>query len=90
MDADAASLAAAQKLGFSARPAEGLDELGLATAELTAPANMPLARALKQLRKALPGKALSADVLHFESASPAPARAAAVRLPARPSIRRSA
>lgn len=71
LDPDAASLAAARKLGFAATPAGGLDALGLASAELSAPQGISLSRALKQLRKALPGKTLSADVLHFESASPA-------------------
>lgn len=69
LDADAASLETTRKLGFIARPSEGLDELGLAPVELTAPSGLSLARALRQLRKALPGKTLSADVLHFESAS---------------------
>ncbi|MBT2187450.1 S8 family serine peptidase [Sphingobium nicotianae] len=80
LDPDAASLAAVRKLGFTATPVEGLDALGLATAELTAPQGMSLPRALKQLRKALPGKSLSADVLHFESASAAaPSGGATVR-----------
>lgn len=69
LDADAASLATAQRLGFAAQPVEGLDALGLSSAELTAPQGLSLSRALKQLRKALPGKTLTADTLHFESAS---------------------
>jgi len=71
LDADAASIAAARKLGFGASQSDDLDALGIATAELTVPEGMSLARALKALRKALPGKELSADVLHFESGAAA-------------------
>jgi hypothetical protein len=84
LDADAAALDAARKLGFTARTVDGLDELGLGAAELTAPAGMPLARALARLRSALPGKTLSADVLHFEGASAARASAGGAQVTGRP------
>lgn len=69
LDADAASLATARRLGFSAQPVEVLDALGLSAAELTVPQGLSLSRGLKQLRKVLPDKTLTADTLHFESAS---------------------
>jgi hypothetical protein len=84
LDADATSLDAARKLGFTARTVDGLDELGLGAAELITPAGMPLARALRQLRGALPGKTLSADVLHFEGASAARASSGGAKVIGRP------
>lgn len=69
VDADAASIATARQLGYVANATEGLEDLGLSSAELTVPRDMSLSRALKQLRKALPGKTLTSDALHFESAS---------------------
>ena len=69
VDADNMSLEAAQKLGFSSSGVQQLGNLGLATAELAVPAGVPLRRALVLLRKALPGKTLVADQLHFPSGS---------------------
>jgi hypothetical protein len=69
LDADPASVEAAQRLGFAAGGIQRLDTLGLSTAELTVPAGVPLPRALQLLRKALPGKTLTADQLHFPSGS---------------------
>jgi hypothetical protein len=84
LDTDAASLDAARKLGFTARTVDGLDELGIGAVELTAPSGMPLSRALQQLRGALPGKTLSADVLHFEGASAARASSGGAKVIGRP------
>lgn len=67
LDPDPAALDTARKLGFKAEQTQGLEALGLTSAQLTAPQGMSLTRALKALRKALPGRMLSADPLHFPS-----------------------
>lgn len=65
VDSDAAALEAIRKLGFRAHPVEGLEALGLSSAELDVPQGMKLEAALKSLRKALPGKTFSSDPIHF-------------------------
>ncbi len=67
VDPDPAAIETARGLGFTARPVEGLDALGLAPVELDAPSGLSLAEALKRLRTALPGKTLSSDPIHFPS-----------------------
>lgn len=69
IDADAASLETARQFGFEVRALHALDNLGLATGELTVPSGMALAEALRHLRGVLPGKTLSADQIHFPGAS---------------------
>lgn len=73
-DPDPAAVETARRLGFTVRPVEGLDTLGLAPVELDAPAALSLVGALKRLRAALPGKTLSSDAIHFPSASAKNAR----------------
>ncbi len=69
VDSDPSALEAVRKLGFGARPVEGLDALGLSSAELDVPQDMKLDDALKRLRTALPGKTFSSDPIHFQSAT---------------------
>lgn len=82
IDADPASVEAARRLGFSTDGIQRLETLGLATAELKVPAGISLPRALETLRGALPGKALTADQLHFPSGSQT--RSAPTRAPPPP------
>lgn len=82
LDADAASLETARQLGFGVRALHELDNLGLATGELTVPPGMALAEALRRLRGALPGKTLSADQLHFRGTSSRKPRATSPAGPA--------
>ncbi len=87
LDADPASLAVAERLGFSANPREEFSHLGLASTELGVPSGMDLADAIASLQKALPDKTVTADQLHFPSgtasvaawAAAAPAAAAGIR-----------
>ncbi|MBO9575321.1 MAG: S8 family serine peptidase [Sphingobium sp.] len=67
VDADPGTLDAVRKLGFEARPVQGLEALGLSSAELGVPVGMDLSAALKRLRAALPGKTFSSDPIHFPS-----------------------
>lgn len=80
VDPDEASLAAAKRLGYRTGAAQTLGSLGLSTVELGVPDGTSLSSALKTLRKALPGKTLTADPIHFQSGETAigatsPARA---------------
>ncbi len=68
VDPDTASLAAAQRLGYRAGDTQTLGSLGISTVELDVPDGTSLSSALKALRKALPGKTLTADPIHFPSA----------------------
>jgi len=67
LDPDEPSLATAQRLGYRAGASQTLGALGLSTVELDVPGQTSLAGALKVLRKALPGKTLTADPIHFPS-----------------------
>lgn len=67
LDPDDAALEIARKQGYAVIEQGTLDGLGVAYARLGVPAGVPLARAIGQLRKALPGREISADQLHFQS-----------------------
>lgn len=66
---DAAALASAQAAGYQLVEQGDLDGLGIAYARLATPAGTSLTSALRQLRRLLPGKEISADQLHFPSGS---------------------
>lgn len=70
---DPQALAAAVGAGYRVEEQGDLDGLGLGYARLQAPAGMGLAPALRQLRRLVPGKEISADQIHFTSGSAAPA-----------------
>lgn len=82
IDPDAASLTAAQRLGYRAGETQTLGSLGISAIELDVPQGTSLASALKALRKALPGKTLTADPIHFPSAE----AGANGKVPARPAM----
>lgn len=65
-DISAASLEAAKKAGFTLIGSDEIEGLGIRAIRLAAPNGVPLARALRTLRKAAPGE-WSANQLHFES-----------------------
>jgi hypothetical protein len=67
LDPDASAIAAAQRLGYRAGETQTLGELGLRAVELEIPQGTSLKDALKALRRALPGKELTADPIHFPS-----------------------
>lgn len=67
LDPDAAALDVARRAGYSVIEQGAIEGLGVAYARLGTPDGMPLARAVEGLRKALPGREISADQLHFPS-----------------------
>lgn len=67
IDADAALIAAAQGSGFRLIEQVTLADLDLSYARFAAPANMPLSRALRQMRRLAGGRDVSSDPLHFAS-----------------------
>ncbi|MFK4874005.1 S8 family serine peptidase [Novosphingobium sp. ZW T3_23] len=88
LDPDAQGLAQAAGKGFALIEQGEIADLGIAYARLATPAGLPLARAIADLRRALPGREITADQLHFPSGAAAPgtgrdtgANAAAVKLP---------
>jgi len=66
VDIAPSALAAARKAGFTLLADEQIEGLGIHSFRLAVPSGMPLARALKTLRKIAPGE-WSANQLHFES-----------------------
>lgn len=64
---DPAALDLAQRQGFTVIEQGTLEALDVSYARLAVPGGMPLARAIRVLRKALPGREVSADQLHFPS-----------------------
>lgn len=64
---DSAALETARSKGFTVLEQSRIEELDIAYARLGTPAGLPLARGLQELRKALPGREISADQLHFPS-----------------------
>ncbi len=81
LDPDAQSLARAADKGFALIEQGQIADLDIAYARLATPKGEPLARAIADLRRALPGREITADQLHFPSgavsaktgAGPAPA-----------------
>jgi hypothetical protein len=67
LDPDPAALDVARRQGFAVIEQGTLDGLDVAYARLGVPAGMPLGKAVAVLRKALPGREISADQLHFPS-----------------------
>lgn len=67
LDPDAAALEAARSKGYSVLEQGALEGLDVPYARLGAPSQMSLAKALEGLRKALPGREITADQLHFPS-----------------------
>lgn len=76
LDPDAESLARAADKGFALIEQGQIAELGIAYARLATPQGEPLARAIARLRRALPGREITADQLHFPSGA-TPAKASA-------------
>jgi len=77
LDPDAAALGIAERAGYALIEQGSIDGLDVRYARLRAPGKMPLARAIKDLRKALPGKDISADQIHFPAGSARRARTGA-------------
>jgi hypothetical protein len=67
LDPDPAALEIARSKGYAVLAQAEIEALGLAYARLGTPEGMPLAKAVRDLRKALPGREISADQLHFPS-----------------------
>lgn len=65
LDPDAAALKTVQGMGFTLIEQGAIEGLDVPYARLRVPERQPLAAALKTLRKALPGREISADPLHF-------------------------
>lgn len=72
IDAGEDALAVARSMGFAIKDSQAIDGLGIAVTRLTVPAGMELAAAQRQLAQALPGTAISADNLHFQSGAARP------------------
>jgi hypothetical protein len=64
---DPAALETARGKGYTVLEQAEIEALGLAYARLGTPEGMSLAKAVQELRKALPGREISADQLHFPS-----------------------
>ncbi len=67
LDPDTESLARAADTGFALIERGEVEGLGIAYARLATPQGEPLARAIARLRRALPGREITADQLHFPS-----------------------
>ncbi|XJJ70270.1 S8 family serine peptidase [Novosphingobium sp. BL-8A] len=67
LDPDTQSLAQAADKGFGLIEQGEIAELGIAYARLATPRGEPLARAIADLRRTLPGREITADQLHFPS-----------------------
>lgn len=69
--------------GYGVIEQGGIEELGVAYARLSAPAGLSLKQSLKDLRKLLPGREITADQIHFPtgSASAASGRTTTTELP---------
>lgn len=84
LDPDAQALGVAQRAGYAVLEQGMIDGLDVHYARLQVPRGTSLAAGLKALRKALPGREISADQLHFPSGratGPAGAKASAEGLP---------
>ncbi|MBC2666147.1 S8 family serine peptidase [Novosphingobium flavum] len=79
LDLSPQDLARARASGFAALESQQLGELGLTVTRLAVPPGMPLAKAERALRQALPEATISADTLNFPAgaAASAPAKAPA-------------
>ncbi|WP_404482138.1 S8 family serine peptidase [Novosphingobium sp. BL-52-GroH] len=67
LDPDPAALEVARRQGYAVIEQGTLEGLDVAYARLGVPAGLPLAKAVEALRKALPGREITADQLHFPS-----------------------
>ena len=67
LDPDPAAIARAAASGYQLIEAGNLDGLGIAYARLATPPDAGLASAIRQLRRLLPGKDITADQIHFAS-----------------------
>lgn len=65
LDPDAQALGVAQRAGYALLEQGAVEGLDVRYARLQVPAGISLAGAVKALRKALPGREVSADQLHF-------------------------
>ncbi|WP_245892736.1 S8 family serine peptidase [Novosphingobium guangzhouense] len=67
LDPDESALETAQQRGYSLIERGALEGLDVPFARLGAPSDVALSKAVQDLRKALPGREISADQLHFPS-----------------------
>lgn len=83
LDPDAAALDMARRQGYSVMEQGTLEGLDVPFARLAVPSGAALAKAIEGLRKALPGREISADQLHFPSGASAAkgGKAASAALP---------
>lgn len=76
-DPDDASILAAQGAGFRLIERDSIPGLDIGFARFVAPRGMGIEAALKRMRKAVPGRDVSADPLHFASGGETPSLASA-------------
>ena len=69
LDPDTSAIGTARAEGYGLLEHAELEGLGIAYARLAVPDGVDLATAIKQLRRALPEKTVTADQLHFTSAN---------------------
>ena len=69
MDIDPGALRQAEGLGFAVLASERIGELDLAVTRLRTPPGLGLAKAEALLQRTLPGAVVTADSLHFQSAT---------------------
>lgn len=83
LDPGGGDLEAIRGKGYGVIEQGSIDELGVAYARLSVPAGRSLKQSLKDLRKLLPGREITADQIHFPSgsASASTGRATAEALP---------
>lgn len=67
LDPDRHALDVAGSAGYTVLEQARIDGLDVPYARLRVPGGKPLARALKELRKALPGREIYADPIHFQA-----------------------
>lgn len=84
IDPDNAAIETARRQGYSVLELGSLEGLDVGYARLGVPSGMPLAKALQDLRKALPGSEITADQLHFPSGEVTGKRAQVLPAPSLP------
>lgn len=67
LDPDSVAIDTARQQGYTVLEQGALEGLDIRYARLGVPTGMPLAKAIQTLRKALPGKEVTADQLHFQA-----------------------
>ena len=84
LDPDSAAIATANAAGFELIESNRIEGLGIEFARLAVPRSRSLAKGLRDLRKLLPNKTITADQLHFTSGAAAILSSAAAASDASP------